>query len=36
VYEGPLFARRVHAGLAARLRRENCASISDLVGRDAR
>lgn len=36
VHEGPLFARRVHAGLAARLRRENLAAIGDLVGREAR
>ena len=35
VYEGPLFARRVHAGLSARLRAENVATIRDLVGRDA-
>lgn len=36
VYEGPLFARRVHAGLAARLRNENLATIRDVVGRDIR
>ena len=35
VYEGPLFARRVHEGLASRLREENMATIADLVGRDA-
>jgi len=36
VYEGPMFARRVHAGLLTRLREENVATIAALVGRDAR
>lgn len=35
VYEGPLFARRVHNGLAARLRAQNIATIAEAVGRDA-
>ncbi|MBK9259557.1 MAG: quinone-dependent dihydroorotate dehydrogenase [Polyangiaceae bacterium] len=35
VYEGPLFARRVHEGLASRLRAENVDSIIRVVGRDA-
>lgn len=34
VYEGPLFACRVHAELATRLREENIATLGDLVGRD--
>jgi dihydroorotate dehydrogenase len=36
VYEGPLFGSRVHAGLAARLRKENIASVADVIGRDAK
>lgn len=35
VYEGPLFARRVHDGLVARLHDENIATIADVIGRDA-
>ncbi len=35
VYDGPLFARRVHDGLAARLREQNIATIADVIGRDA-
>jgi dihydroorotate dehydrogenase len=35
VYEGPLFAHRVHAGLAARLHAENVDGIAKIVGRDA-
>jgi dihydroorotate dehydrogenase len=35
VYEGPLFACRVHVELAARLREENVAKIAELVGRGA-
>jgi dihydroorotate dehydrogenase len=36
VYEGPMFAQRVHAGLAARLREKNITTIADVVGRDVR
>lgn len=35
VYEGPLFARKVHRGLEKRMRAENLGAIMDLVGRDA-
>lgn len=36
VYEGPLFARRVHRGLEEKVRAEKLASIKDLIGRDAK
>ena len=36
VYEGPTFARRIHAGLAARMRAEGVSSIAELVGKEAR
>jgi dihydroorotate dehydrogenase len=35
VYEGPGIARRIALGLAARLKREGIASISEIVGADA-
>jgi dihydroorotate dehydrogenase len=35
VYEGPLFARRVHAGLATHLREQQIATIADAIGRDS-
>jgi dihydroorotate dehydrogenase len=35
VYEGPGVARRIALGLAARLKREGIASISEIVGADA-
>jgi dihydroorotate dehydrogenase len=35
VYEGPLFARRVHRGLETRLGAENLSTITDVIGRDA-
>lgn len=35
VYEGPLFAQRIHAGLATRLREKNIATIREVIGRDA-
>jgi len=35
VYEGPGIARRIAEGLAERLEREGCSSISEIVGRDA-
>jgi len=36
VYEGPLFARRLALGLAARARREGFARVADAIGADAR
>jgi dihydroorotate dehydrogenase len=35
VYEGPGIARRIAEGLAERLDREGCSSISEIVGADA-
>jgi len=35
VYQGPGLARRIAEGLADRLEREGCSSISEIVGRDA-
>ena len=35
VYEGPRIARRIAEGLAERLDREGCSSISEIVGADA-
>lgn len=32
IYEGPLVARKIHAGLSARLRREGLRSIEDAIG----
>lgn len=35
VYGGPLWPRRVHRGLSARLRAAGIASVRDAIGRDA-
>ncbi len=36
IYEGPLWAWRVHRGLSRRLRRHGCSSITEIIGRTAR